>query len=108
MLQEDHVHVPEVQLEPRVAVQLLQYWAGSHDTIRETVEQRQVQSFFPLAGMLQEVYVQPPPLVQPAPAYVLQVPYVVVQLSIEHDVCISFLPGTCAQISLILRCIPDL
>jgi hypothetical protein len=68
MLQDDHAQHPEEQLEPRVAVQLLQYRAGSHGTMRETVEQRQVQSFLPFAKMLQDVYVQPPPLVHPAPA----------------------------------------
>jgi hypothetical protein len=88
------VHEPEAQLEPRVAVQLLQYKAGSHGTMRDTVEQRQVQSFFPLARMVHDEYVQPPPLVQPAPAYVLHEPYVDVQLSTVQLVVISFLPGT--------------
>ncbi len=55
MLQEDQVHEPDAQLEPRAAVQLLQYKEGSHGTMRDTVEQRQVQSFLPLARMLQEV-----------------------------------------------------
>jgi hypothetical protein len=106
MLQEDQEHEPEAQLEPRVAGQLLQYMAGSHGTMRDTVEHRQVQSFLPLARMLQDEYVQPPPFVQPAPAYVLHEPYVDVQLSMVQLVCINFLPGTCPQqISLTIRAI---
>lgn len=94
MEHEDQVHVPDGQYEPRVAVQLLQYMAGSQGTTLEVVAHLQVQSFFPLVRMEQDVYVQLPPLRQPAPAYRSHVPYVAVQLSVEHADCRSCLPST--------------